>query len=78
VAVTVFLVETSSFRLRSDGSLRRAFGHSDGLGNLPVAGLDHISFSLFSGKPQVNQKAHDAAVVADEVAHQDVDYVVID
>jgi len=30
-----------------DGGLRRAFRHSDALGNLAVAGLDHISFALF-------------------------------
>jgi hypothetical protein len=37
-----------------------------------------MSFSLLPGKPQIDQEAYDAPVMADEVAHQDVNYVVVE
>src|ERR1700674_2728577 len=71
-----------SFDQPADRRLRGTLRHSDALGNLPIAGLDDMSFSLlFSllpGKPQIDEEAYDAAVMADEVAHQDFNYVVVE
>ncbi len=55
------------------------FGDADGFGDFAVADLDHSVAALrFGGQPEIDEEGDGAAVVADQVAHQDVDYVIVE
>jgi hypothetical protein len=56
------------------GTLRNA----NGLRQFPITDLDHcISTPLFGGQPQIHEEADWSPVMADEVAHEHVDYVIV-
>jgi hypothetical protein len=56
--------------------LRRALGDPDGFREFLIADFDSsFSVLLFDGKPQVDEEAYWAAVMADQVAHKSVGYV---
>jgi hypothetical protein len=60
------------------GCLGRAFGYPNRLRELLIADGDCFSLALLlCGEPQVHEKTHRPAIVSDQVAHQDVDYVII-
>jgi hypothetical protein len=55
------------------GRLCGAFGDADGFGELLIADADRGGAALLlGGEPDVDEKAGGAAVVADEVAQEDV------
>jgi hypothetical protein len=56
-----------------DGGLRGAFGDADGFGEFLIGDADGGGAALLlGGEPDVDEKAGGAAVVADEVAQEDV------
>jgi hypothetical protein len=60
------------------GCLGGAFGYSNRLRELLIADGDCFPQALLlRGQPQVDEKTHRPAIVSDQVAHQDVDYVII-
>ena len=63
----------------ADGVLRSALAETDVFGEFLIADLDFSSALLgFGGEPEIDEKARGPAVVASEVAHEDVGYVGID
>jgi hypothetical protein len=60
------------------GGLGGTFGYPNRLRQLLIADGDCFSLTLlFCGKPQIHEKTHRPAIVSDQVAHQDVDYVIV-
>ena len=63
----------------ADGGLRGAFGDADGLGEILIADSDRrVAALLFGDEPDVDEEAGRAAVVADEIAQEDVGNVGIE
>ncbi len=63
----------------ADCGLRRAFRNTDALGDMLIARLHHSFVSaLLRGYPHVNEETDQLPVVADQVAHEDINDVVVD
>ena len=67
-----------SFDEPGHSGLGGTFRNSDAFSDLAIAGFDGESFSLLAREPEIDQESDDAPVVADEVAHERVDYVVVE